>query len=193
VGCFVLALGATPGCGGSVAHGGEGEGDPSGGVGGAIGGGGSAGSRAGSATQGGSAGSSGAAPSGGQSQGGRSDPPIGTGCPETEPLEPDLQCSPLDGAACGPGFGCYPYVVHPDGNGCEQQRSGTTCAPSGVGTQGSTCGAEPEARCAPGFVCVVGQRAGKRCAQLCELGGLQTCSGGLLCSELDVPGFGVCG
>jgi hypothetical protein len=55
------------------------------------------------------------------------------------------------------------------------------------------CGDAQGDWCAPGFVCVVGQRAGKRCAALCKLGAPNSCTGGLVCGELDVAGFGVCG
>lgn len=120
--------------------------------------------------------------------------PIDTGCPIQEPPPPDLQCDPFDTGSCGPGSGCYPYVDHPEGGGCEQQRYGTACGPAGSGTQGALCGGGfGDDWCAPGFVCVVGQRAGKRCAQLCQLGAINQCSGGLVCGDLDVAGFGVCG
>lgn len=191
VGCFALALGAALGCGGSVVRGGrEGEPEPSGGS--ASGSSGAAGSRAGSGGNGGSiAGSAGNAAQAGR--GGESEPdPVDTGCPEEELPPPDLQCDPFDLASCGPGLGCYPYVDHPEGSGCDQQRYGTACAPAGAGTQGSLCGGDAD-WCAAGFVCVVGQRAGKRCAKLCDLGSTQQCSGGLVCGELDVAGFGVCG
>ncbi|RYZ09355.1 MAG: hypothetical protein EOO73_03405 [Myxococcales bacterium] len=195
VGSFVLALGAplgSVGCGGSVVHG-SGEGEPEPGVGGssASGSGGSGGSAAGSGGKVGSAGSAGSTAQAGVG-GSREPDPIDTGCPEEELPPPDLQCDPFDPASCGPGFGCYPYVDHPEGSGCDQQRYGTACAPAGSGTQGALCGGAAD-WCASGFVCVVGQRAGKRCAQLCDLAASRQCSGGLLCGELDVAGFGVCG
>lgn len=191
VGGFALALGAALGCGGSVVHGGgdPGLGGTDSGVGGSAG---AAGSRAGSGGKLGGAGSAGSSAQAGR--GGASEPePIDTGCPDVEPPPPDLQCDPFQPAACGVGFGCYPYVQHPEGGGCEQQRYGTACGPAGAGTQGSLCGGGLDDWCAPGFVCVVGQRAGKRCAQLCALDGEGQCGGGLLCGELDVAGFGVCG
>jgi hypothetical protein len=95
--------------------------------------------------------------------------------------------------SCGPGYGCYPYVDHPEGNGCDAQAYGTQCVPVGSGTQGAQCGEASTDSCAAGFVCVVGQRAGKRCAALCRLGDSSSCPGGLICGDLDVSGFGVCG
>lgn len=181
---------ATSGCGGTVEHR-----DPSEQPGGA-GQGGSEGS--GASTSGGTnvgrAGSAGAG-TGASSSAGRptTEPePVDTGCPEQPPLPPDLTCDPFVAQSCGPGLGCYPFVEHPEGNGCGQQRYGTVCAPAGSGVQGQACGGEAGG-CAPGFVCVIGQRAGKRCTALCQLGKPNTCTGGLLCADLDVAGFGACG
>ncbi len=194
VGCYALLLGVALGCGGSVVHGsgddplGPGAGGSSSGSGGgAVGG-----SRAGSGGKGGSGGSAGSTPTAGR--GGTQEPdPIDTGCPDEELPPPDLQCDPFVTDSCGIGAGCYPYVEHPEGSGCDQQRYGTTCGPAGTAQQGALCGSDVAEWCAPGFVCVVGQRAGKRCAQLCKLGATNQCSGGLVCGELDVAGFGVCG
>lgn len=194
VGSFALALSLAFGCGGSVVQGnGDGEPEPSGGFGGSVSGsGGAAGSRAGTGGNLGMAGSAGSSAQAGR--GGSPEPdPVDTGCADIDLPPPNLQCDPFDPAACGPGFGCYPYVDHPEGSGCDQQQYGTACAPAGSGTQGALCGGGLDDWCAAGFVCVVGQRAGKRCAQLCELGRPQQCSGGLVCGELDVAGFGVCG
>ena len=55
------------------------------------------------------------------------------------------------------------FVDHPQGSGCDQQRYGTVCLAAGQGKQGDLCG-DGAGDCAEGFVCVVGQRAGKRCA-----------------------------
>lgn len=183
-----LALGASFGCGGSVAHGG-----PTGDAGSPQGGqaAGSAGVGGGGSLSRGGAGAGGA----GSTQGGTAlvDPdPVETGCPEEDLPPPDLDCDPFAPGACGPDAGCYPFVEHPEGSGCDQQRYGTLCMPAGGGVQGDTCG-DDAGDCAPGFVCVVGQRAGKRCAALCRLGETGQCSGGLLCGDLDVAGFGVCG
>ena len=190
LGCYALAFGLAFACGGSVEHNGDTVGPGTGG---------NASSKAGSRAVAGSAGS-GRAGSGGYGgtetlpDGGLVDPdPIDTGCTAAELPPPDLACDPFDAGSCGVGAGCYPFVDHPEGSGCDQQRYGTVCRRAGPGTQGVMCGEEVDVGCAPGFVCVVGQRAGKRCAALCELGTPNTCKGGLICGDLDVAGFGVCG
>lgn len=186
--CIALALGAVAGCGGSIEHGGPAV-DAGSGQGGSS-------AQAGAGRGGSSSGrGGGGAASAGTGQGGRVivDPePVDTGCPEQDPLPPDNRCDPFTAGSCAAGLACYPYVDHPEGDGCEQQRYGTVCAPSGAGVQGDLCGDEAGG-CAPGFVCVVGQRPGKRCAALCRIGQPNACSGGLLCGDLDVSGFGACG
>jgi hypothetical protein len=187
--CAALALGAAAGCGGSVEHGGP-SAEAGTGQGGAVG---KAGASSGGSTSPGRGGSGAATAGGSQAGSAIVDPdPVDAGCPEQDPLPPDLQCDPFTSGSCGAGLGCYPFVEHPDGNGCEPQHYGTVCAPAGSRIQGESCG-DDTSHCAPGFVCVVGQRAGKRCSALCQLGKANGCSGGLLCSDLDVAGFGVCG
>jgi hypothetical protein len=195
VGCCTLVLAAAFGCGGTVVHNGGGEDTAGAGSGGApidragSSGGGSRAGSAGKPSVGGTAGTTAQAGSGGS----REPDPVDSGCPMVELPPPDLQCDPFTPGSCGAGSGCYPFVEHPEGSGCDQQHYGTACAPAGLGTQGALCGGDTGDWCAPGFVCVVGQRAGKRCAQLCEPGGSNQCVGGLLCGDLDVAGFGVCG
>jgi hypothetical protein len=190
VGSCVLALALAIGCGGAVAHNGD---EPS----------------AGSSQGGTSSGKAGASFGGGESHagkpsvggsdsvppdGGITDPdPVDSGCPVQDLPPPELECDPYTFGSCGADAGCYPFVDHPRGNGCDQQRYGTVCLPAGQGTQGALCGETDRDYCAPGFVCVVGQRAGKRCAALCKLGAVDQCTGGFICGELDVAGFGVCG
>ena len=191
VGCCALALGLAFGCGGSVAHNDD---VPS--AGGSSSPGGKPSGRAGSTAGGsqGRAGSGGYAGTEVAPDGGLIDPPpVDAGCPMQDLPPPDLECDAFTPGSCPAGAGCYPFVEHPEGNGCDQQRYGTVCLPAGQGTQGALCGAGSGDYCAPGFVCVVGQRAGKRCAALCKLGGANQCSGGLICGDLDVAGFGVCG
>jgi hypothetical protein len=183
-------LGLAFGCGGAVVHS-----DQSGTAGSSHGGKGS-GSSGATSTAGSLIGRSGSAGSAGGElpDAGLEDPdPVDSGCPVQELPPPDFECDPLSAGACGAGAGCYPFVDHPEGSGCDQQRYGTVCLPAGQGTQGALCGDDVGDWCAAGFVCVVGQRAGKRCAALCELGAPNTFQGGLLCSDLDVAGFGVCG
>jgi hypothetical protein len=191
VGCFSLFV--ALGCGGSMVHGVEESGPGGSGGGGASPSAGGAGARPGVGGQS-QAGSGGVAGSTAGSGGAAEPDPIDGGCPDVDRPPPDLQCDPFVLDSCGPGAACYPFVTHPEGGGCEQQRYGTTCAPAGTGKQGSLCGGGfGDEWCAPGFVCVVGQGAGKRCAALCELGSTKQCGGGLICGELDVAGFGVCG
>ncbi len=189
MGCCALALGLAFGCGGAVEHN-----DGSGAAGRSQGG--SASGKAGAPSGlSGRAGVSGAS-AGTESMpdGGLVDPdPVESGCTSEDLPPPELECEPFSAGSCGPDGGCYPFVDHPEGSGCDQQRYGTVCLPSGTGTQGQLCGADANDRCAPGFVCVVGQRAGTRCAALCELGVPNKCQGGLICGALDVAGFGVCG
>ena len=119
--------------------------------------------------------------------------PVETGCKPEDLPPPDVECDAFTPGSCGPGLGCYPFVDHPEGRGCDQQRYGTVCAPAGIGRQGDLCGEDVGDYCAEGFACVVGQRAGKRCAVLCDPQAPNPCAGGLICGDLDVAGFGVCG
>lgn len=194
VGCCAL-FAVLVGCGGSVVHGGPPEEGSAGVAQGGATQGTPGGTHAGSRNMGGKpsvAGSGGALVAGSGGVAGEPEP-VETGCPPQELPPPDLQCDPFAPGSCGAGAGCYPFVEHPEGNGCDQQHYGTVCLPIGVGRQGDVCGDDSGDFCAEGFVCVVGQRAGKRCAQLCRLGEPKQCSGGLLCGDLDVAGFGVCG
>jgi len=190
MGSFALAAALAAGCGGAVSHNGD---DAAAGQ----GPGGTRGSKAGSSFGGSSAapGRAGSSGSAGYVSAGGSlmDPdPVDTGCPMQELPPPDVQCDPFTKGVCGAGAGCYPFVDHPQGSGCDQQRYGTICLVAGQGKQGDLCG-DGATDCAEGFVCVVGQRAGKRCAALCKLGATNQCTGGLICGDLDVAGFGVCG
>jgi len=189
VGCCALALALAMGCGGAVEHGDGTAGSP--GVGGKTSG------RAGATSVSGFTGRAGSGGNAGTEttpDGGLVDPdPVDTGCRPEDLPPPEIECDPFSAGSCGSDAGCYPFVDHPEGSGCDQQRYGTVCLPAGHGTQGQLCGEDASDWCAPGFVCVVGQRAGKRCAALCELGTPNKCSGGLICGDLDVAGFGVCG
>jgi hypothetical protein len=191
VGSCALALATAFGCGGSTSHNPEGD-EPfstagqssTAGRGSSAGGGNS--SRAGSA----GAGGSGTPQSGGA---GMDPPPIDTECKPEDLPPPSIECDPFGPNTCGDGRGCYPFVDHPEGGGCDAQVYGTICLSAGLGFQGALCGDQSSDGCAAGHVCVVGQRAGKRCAKLCELGVPGQCSNGLICGDLDVAGYGVCG
>lgn len=200
VGCCALLLGLCVACGGTTERGhGQPPDEPPVGSGGRpvdkpppVGVGGSSSAGAGGKP------SSGGTPgiAGGLNVGGRpieDPPPVDTGCPIEELPEPTIECDAFGPNTCAPGLGCYPFVDHPQGDGCDAQVYGTLCLPAGMGTQGMLCGDETGDWCAPGFVCVVGQRAGKRCAALCDVTAADNCQGGLVCGDLDVAGFGVCG
>jgi hypothetical protein len=194
VGSCALVLALLFGCGGATAHNPDGEppGPAAGTAGtvaqGASSAGGSA-SRAGSGGMGSSAGSRNLGGGGA----GTDPPPVTSGCKPEDMPPPRVDCDPFGANTCGDGAGCYPFVEHPEGSGCGAQVYGTRCLPTGFGTQGQLCGEEVGDWCSGGHVCVVGQRAGKRCAELCEPGVPDQCSGGLICGDLDVAGFGVCG
>ncbi|HET9932587.1 MAG TPA: hypothetical protein VFQ35_17915, partial [Polyangiaceae bacterium] len=88
-------------------------------------------------------------------------------------------------------MGCYPFVQHPFGNGCDVETYGSVCLPSGSGTQGALCG-ESGVDCAAGYVCVIGAHAGRRCAKLCSFSGPNECPLGMICGDTDIQGYGVC-
>jgi hypothetical protein len=114
------------------------------------------------------------------------------GCPEAGPPVEVTECDPFAATpACDAGQGCFPFVDHPNGDGCGAQSFGTECLKAGTGRQGATCGDGP-GRCASGFVCVVGSQPGEHCVQLCRMGVQNQCPAGLICGELDVEGYGVC-
>jgi hypothetical protein len=116
----------------------------------------------------------------------------GPGCPEAGPPVELTECDPFAAiSTCDPGQGCFPFVDHPNGDGCGAQSFGTECLKAGTGTQGATCG-DGVTRCAAGFVCVVGSQPGEHCVQLCRMGVQNQCPAGLICGELDVEGYGVC-
>ena len=117
---------------------------------------------------------------------------VDPGCPEAGPATTINECDPFSSApSCPLGEGCYPFVDHPDGEGCGSQTFGTECLRAGDGRQGDVCG-DGAARCASGYVCVVGSEPGKHCVQLCRMGIANACPAGLICGELDVEGYGVC-
>ena len=117
---------------------------------------------------------------------------VDPGCPDVgAPVEVN-ECDPFaPTSTCPDGEGCFPFVDHPFGEGCGAQSFGTVCRQAGKGQQGDFCGSAGQT-CAAGFVCVVGSQPGKRCVQLCPIGGQKVCPAGLICGELDVEGYGVC-
>jgi hypothetical protein len=114
------------------------------------------------------------------------------GCPDVGAPVRVNDCDPFaTTSSCPFGQGCFPFVEHPFGNGCDAQRFGTECLPAGTGQQGDDCGTAGLS-CAAGFVCVVGAQPGMHCVQLCPMSGQKVCPAGLICGELDVEGYGVC-
>ncbi len=117
---------------------------------------------------------------------------VDPGCPDVgAPIEVDACDAYSQNSGCPPGQGCYPFVQHPQGNGCGAQKFGTECRPAGAGQQGDACGGSDDG-CASGYVCVVGSQPGTHCVQLCPINAPNTCPPGLICGDLDVEGFGVC-
>jgi len=118
---------------------------------------------------------------------------VDPGCPDPPPPEQVLECDPLGNSqACPLGFGCYPFVTHPAGDGCQPRIFGAVCREMGSGTQGSVCGSGTDG-CAPGFMCVIGLQPGRRCAKICtDFDDPEACGDGLICGETDVEGYGVC-
>jgi len=117
---------------------------------------------------------------------------VDPGCPDVGAPIKVNQCDPFSATpTCPAGEGCFPFVEHPFGEGCDAQRFGTECHASGAGQQGADCGGGGIG-CASGFVCVVGSQPGKHCVQLCPLSGPSVCPAGMICGELDVEGYGVC-
>lgn len=176
--------GPGPGSGGSSASGGRGGG-------GALfdGGAGKGGGTAGKGGAGPSAGGTGVVDAG-------FDHYVDPGCPDAAAPPGIVECDPLAPiSGCAPGYGCYPYVEHPFGSGCGQQTYGALCLSPGIGQQGAPCSSDSPIgdHCAPGYVCVIGILPGKRCAKLCPLGTPDVCPDGMICGDLDIEGYGVCG
>jgi len=114
------------------------------------------------------------------------------GCPDVPPPPAVIECDVFsEPSGCGPGLGCYPYVDHPYGEGCDLQSFGAVCIPVGSGVQGSECDNDSDG-CAAGYACVVGAQSGKRCVKICDLNAPNSCGDGLICGETDVEGVGVC-
>jgi hypothetical protein len=172
-----LTIAATlAGCGGDVSADAAGAGA----------GGGSSG-RGGSAAGGSNAGGSGGSPA----RDAGFDVFVDPGCPEAPPPDERNECDPFAGdSGCRFDEGCYPFVQYPSGDPCAAETFGTRCMPAGTGSQGADC---ENARCAPGFICIVGGAPGARCARLCPVFGQETCPAGLVCEPVDIEqGYGGC-
>lgn len=113
---------------------------------------------------------------------------VDPGCPDAPVPPPRRDCDPYaPTTGCPKGQACYPFVDYPT-TPCEPEQYGAMCIDAGTGRQGDPCDA---AGCAAGFVCVV-SGAGNVCGAICKPGELGTCPDGLVCSSIDVPGYGVC-
>lgn len=140
-------------------------------------------------------GSGGRSPTGGvESTGGLSNEYVEPACPDREPPPVEQECDPLEPESeseCRAGYGCYPYLEYPYGEKCGFPQYGAECALASTGAQGDSCG-NGYGYCEPGYMCVVGTGAGARCARLCPLTTPTNCPSGLICTETDVKGYGVC-
>lgn len=117
---------------------------------------------------------------------------VDPGCPDAMPPPPDIECDPLGTpTGCDEGLACYPYVDRPDGD-CGFEQFGAHCLEPGSIGPGERCGSE-FGWCGAGLLCVVGALPGARCLTLCDPHGPETCTGGLICSPVDIEGYGVCG
>lgn len=113
-------------------------------------------------------------------------------CPEEPPPPVEAECDPLDPfVGCPEGYGCYPYLIYPYGEGCGHATFGAMCAPASTGTQSDFCGGS-DGYCAPGYMCVVGAVGGRRCGKICPPVAEHGCPDGLICGETDIKGYGVC-
>lgn len=113
-------------------------------------------------------------------------------CPDEDPPPVISECDAFNlPSGCEEGFGCYPYLDYPFGEGCGHARFGTQCVPASTGEQGELCG-DDLGYCAPGYMCVVGAVSGRRCGKICEPVADHGCPAGLICGETDIAGFGVC-
>ena len=120
------------------------------------------------------------------------EPYVEPDCPDEPPPPVNQQCDPLDPLwGCEEGYGCYPYLSYPYGEGCGHASFGALCMPASTGEHGAFCGDE-DGYCAPGYLCVVGAAGGKRCGKICEPVARHDCPDGLICGETDIQGYGVC-
>jgi hypothetical protein len=144
------------------------------------------------AGRGGVAGASAGRDAGVDADAGGEDPYVDPGCPNTPAPEGVKECDIFSlPSGCPEGTGCYPDLVHPYGDGCDQQTLNLVCRVAGRGVEGDRCGAGTEG-CAPGFTCIVGAESGKRCLRICNPGMGLYCEPGAICGDTDARGIGVC-
>ncbi len=129
---------------------------------------------------------------GAEADAGEEDPYVDPGCPNTPAPEGVKECEIFSmPSGCPAGTGCYPDLVHPFGDGCDQQTLNLVCRVAGTGVEGDLCGAGTEG-CAPGFTCIVGAESGKRCLRICNPSMGLFCDPGAICGDTDARGIGVC-
>jgi hypothetical protein len=113
---------------------------------------------------------------------------VDPGCPMSGKIEGKRQCDAAAQTGCLSSEGCVPYVVY--GKMCHTEEVGTLCEPAGSGVQGDDC---TTSDCAAGYVCVT-DGTGFQCASLCDgTAATDECPPGLVCVDLDVDGYYVCG
>jgi hypothetical protein len=126
------------------------------------------------------------------SDGGDEVPIEDPGCPDEPAPEGVVECDIFGTpTGCPEGTGCYPDLEHPFGEGCDQQTLNIVCRLAGTGVEGDLCG-NGTGGCAPGYTCIVGAQAGKRCLRICSLDGALGCPAGAVCGATDAFGIGVC-
>jgi len=188
-----LALAVALGCAGrSTSNAADDDDDHVSGRGGNGGkGGGSA--NGGTSGKGGQGGKGGAAGQGGSAGTGGDVPYVDPGCPDAAAPAPVLECDVFEEvSSCPPGTACKPQIVHPYGDGCDQQVFNMRCTTPGTGQQGAPC-ENGMSECAAGLICVVGGEHGAHCLQMCPLDGPTNCPSWAVCGATDAEGIGVCG
>jgi hypothetical protein len=146
----------------------------------------------GNAGRGGVGGSGAGRDAGPDADAGEEDAYVDPGCPNTPAPEGVAECDIFaTPSGCPAGTGCYPDLVHPYGDGCDQQTLNFVCRVAGTGVEGDLCGAGTDG-CAPGFTCIVGAESGKRCLRICNPGKGLSCDPGAICGDTDARGIGVC-
>ncbi len=112
------------------------------------------------------------------------------GCPDAAAPTITAECDLFSPASsgCPSGQACYP-TTRSTGNPCDPQQYYYVCASAGDGLQGDYCSRSTD--CASGYVCVVSPNA-TSCQQMCSTSDSGICSGGMLCTPIDVAGVGTC-
>ena len=113
------------------------------------------------------------------------------GCPDAAAATPtvDQYCDLFaTDSGCGDGNGCFP-LIQSSGDPCQPTRYVYACIPVGTGIQAQKC--DDSQRCAAGHICVV-TSTGTVCQRACDTSVQNSCSAGMFCDPIDVPGVGTC-